>query len=105
MTCRLRPETLFKKRLRHKCFPVNFFEISKNRFSLEHLHFLLLLAILIFFFDCFYSDMREIFKQFDINGNGSIDSKELKAYLDSLNIETTPKSLETLFTAMDKDGL
>ena len=49
--------------------------------------------------------MREILKQFDINGNGSIDSKELKAYLDSLNIETTPKSLETLFTAMDKDGL
>ena len=79
-------------------------EIFKNSFSSEHLQWLLLLTILNVF-DCFHSDMREIFKQFDINGNGSIDSKELKAYLDSLNIETTPKSLEILFTAMDKDGL
>ena len=33
----LRPATLLKKRLWHRCFPVNFFEISKNIFFTEHL--------------------------------------------------------------------
>ena len=33
----LRPATLFKKRLCHKCFPVNFCEISKNTFFTENL--------------------------------------------------------------------
>ena len=32
----LRPATLLKKRLWHRCFPVNFFEISKNTFFTEH---------------------------------------------------------------------
>ena len=37
-----RPATLFKKRLWHKCFPVNFSEIFKNTFFIEHLRWLLL---------------------------------------------------------------
>ena len=32
-----RPATLLKMRLWHRCFPVNFFEISKNTFFTEHL--------------------------------------------------------------------
>ena len=32
-----RPATLLKMRLWHRCFPVNFFEISKNIFFTEHL--------------------------------------------------------------------
>ena len=37
-----RPATLLKKRLWHRCFPVNFSEISKNTFFKEHLWWLLL---------------------------------------------------------------
>ena len=33
----LRPATLLKKRLQHRCFPVNFAEISKNTFFTEQL--------------------------------------------------------------------
>ena len=33
----LRPATLLKKRLWHRCFPVNFVKISKNTFLTEHL--------------------------------------------------------------------
>ena len=32
-----RPAILFKKRLWHRCFPVNFVEIFKNTFFTEHL--------------------------------------------------------------------
>ena len=32
----LRPVTLLKKRLWHRCFPVNFCKISKNTFFTEH---------------------------------------------------------------------
>ena len=32
------PATLLKKRSRHRCFPVNLFEIFKNTFFTEHLH-------------------------------------------------------------------
>ena len=32
----LRPATLLKKRLWHKCFPVKICEISKSKFSTEH---------------------------------------------------------------------
>ena len=31
------PATLLKKRLWHRCFPVNFAKISKNTFFTEHL--------------------------------------------------------------------
>ena len=33
----LRPATLLKKRLWHRCFPVDFGEISKNTFFTKHL--------------------------------------------------------------------
>ena len=33
----LRPATLLKKRLWHRCFPVNFQKISKDTFFTEHL--------------------------------------------------------------------
>ena len=38
----LRPETLFKKRLWHRYFPVNFAKILKTPFFIEHLRWLLL---------------------------------------------------------------
>ena len=33
----LRPETLLKKRLRRRCFPVNFAKFSRTPFFIEHL--------------------------------------------------------------------
>ena len=38
----LRPATLFKKRLWHRCFPVNFAKFLKTLFFTEHLWWLLL---------------------------------------------------------------
>ena len=38
----LRPATLFKKRLWHRCFPVNFAKFLKTPFLTEHLLWLLL---------------------------------------------------------------
>ena len=37
-----RPATLFKKRLRHRCFPVNFVKFLRTPFFTEHLWWLLL---------------------------------------------------------------
>ena len=36
------PATLLKKRLRHRCFPVNFAKFSRTPFLKEHLRWLLL---------------------------------------------------------------
>ena len=41
----LRPSTLFKKKLWHRCFPVNFAKFSRTIFLLEHLWWLLLLSV------------------------------------------------------------
>ena len=38
----LRPATLLKKRLWHRCFPVNFAKFSRTTFFKEHLRWLLL---------------------------------------------------------------
>ena len=38
----LRPATLLKKRLRHRCFPVNFAKFLRTPFLTEHLRWLLL---------------------------------------------------------------
>ena len=38
----LRPESLLKKRLSHRCFPVNFAKILRTYFLTEHLRWLLL---------------------------------------------------------------
>ena len=38
----LRPATLFKKRLWHRCFPVNFAKFLRTPFFIEHLWWLLL---------------------------------------------------------------
>ena len=38
----LRPAILFKKRLWHRCFPVNFAKIFKNNFFTEHFRWLFL---------------------------------------------------------------
>ena len=48
--------------------------------------------------------MKSLFDQFDRDGNGSMDCKELKAFLERLNIEATPECLNAMFKAMDKDG-
>ena len=38
----LRPATLLKKRLWHRCFPVNFVKFLRTSFHIEHLRWLLL---------------------------------------------------------------
>ena len=40
----LRPATLFKKKLWHRCFPVNFAKFARTVFLLEHFWWLLLLS-------------------------------------------------------------
>ena len=40
--CRLRPATLLKTRLWHRCFPVNFTKFLRTFLSTEHLRWLLL---------------------------------------------------------------
>ena len=40
--CSLRPATLFKKRLWHRCCPVNFAKFLRTSFLTEHLRWLLL---------------------------------------------------------------
>ena len=52
----------------------------------------------------FRLDIKNLFDQFDRDGNGTIDCKELKAFLVRLNIEATPECLDAMFKAMDKDG-
>ena len=42
----LRPATLFKKRLWHRCFPVNFVKFLRTLFFTEHLWWLLLNFVL-----------------------------------------------------------
>ena len=39
---KVRPATLLKKRLWHRCFPVNFAKFSRTHFFIEHLRWLLL---------------------------------------------------------------
>ena len=46
----LRPATLLKKRLWHRCFPVNFAKFLKTPFLPEHLRWLLLALLLSFLF-------------------------------------------------------
>ena len=43
----LRPATLLKKRLWHRCFPVNYVKFPRTTFFIEHLWWLLLLNELI----------------------------------------------------------
>ena len=44
----LRPATLFKKRLWHRCFPVNFAKFLRTLFFIEHLPWLPLTGIVFF---------------------------------------------------------
>ena len=46
----LRPVTLLKRRLWHRCFPVNFMEFLRTPFFTEHLWWLLLLIEMVMFF-------------------------------------------------------
>ena len=43
----LRPATLLKKRLWHRCFPVNFVKFLRTPFHIEHLWWLLLNQVLV----------------------------------------------------------
>ena len=43
--CSLRPAMLLKKKLRHRCFPVNFSKFLKTHFFVELLRWLLLLIL------------------------------------------------------------
>ena len=47
-----RPETLSKKRLWHRCFPVNFAKLIRTHFLTEHLRWLLLKVQLTFILEC-----------------------------------------------------
>ena len=51
----LKPATFLKKRLWHRCFPVNFAEFLRTSFLTEHLRWLLLNLR----FNCFLLNLRE----------------------------------------------
>ena len=54
----LRPETLLKKRLWHRCFPVNFVKFLRTPFFIEHLRWLLLVIL----FEISHSNPTNYFK-------------------------------------------
>ncbi|CAE7029420.1 unnamed protein product [Symbiodinium natans] len=47
--------------------------------------------------------MISAFKSFDSDGNGTISKKEFSAVLAKLNMKMTPRQVEMLFEAVDKD--
>ena len=57
----LRPATLLKNRLWHRCFPVNFAKFLRIPFLTEHFRWLLLDILIEFkFFDCFPVFVRNL---------------------------------------------
>ncbi len=50
-------------------------------------------------------DIKDLFDQFDQDGNGTINSKELGTVLKSLNVPTDEKSVRAMFHEIDGDGM
>ncbi|KAF8353797.1 cal-5, partial [Pristionchus pacificus] len=49
-------------------------------------------------------DLRGIFKEFDLNGDGYIQKDELKAVMQKMGQSPTDEELEAMFLAADKDN-
>ena len=60
----LRPATLLKMRLWHRCFPVNFAKFSRTPFFTEHLWWLLLDVIFKHLVRLTFLKMKKVFQMF-----------------------------------------
>lgn len=49
-------------------------------------------------------ELREAFNLFDIDGNGTIDAKELKAAMENLGFENKNRSIYDMISDVDKNG-
>jgi len=49
-------------------------------------------------------DMRQAFKVFDIDGNGTIDEKELRATMNKLGENLSDADVKAMIHAADKNG-
>lgn len=49
-------------------------------------------------------ELREAFNLFDLDGNGTIDAKELKAAMESLGFENRNKMVYEMISDVDKNG-
>ena len=58
----LRPATLLKKRLWHRCFPVNFVKFLRTPFLTEHVRWLLLSLLLILIYYSFLHEKSTLCK-------------------------------------------
>ena len=70
----LSPVTLFKKRLWHRCFPVNFAKFSRSPFFTEHLWRLLLIILVIIHTDWSFISKKTLSRAFpgDFLGKASV---------------------------------
>lgn len=48
--------------------------------------------------------MREVFREFDRNSNGSLSKTELSALLNKINLNVDDKYLEALIKKLDANG-
>ncbi|CAI9785557.1 unnamed protein product [Fraxinus pennsylvanica] len=49
-------------------------------------------------------ELRQVFKKFDVNGDGKISAPELGSIMGSLNHQTTNEELEIMIKEVDSDG-
>ena len=89
----LRPPTLLKKRLQHRCFPVNFVNFLRKPFYIEHLWQLLLILSesIIFSFAWFGKPsckdliLKKLCKSLVNSQNGLSDFHKLASFLRHIN--------------------
>lgn len=50
------------------------------------------------------SDLREAFKVFDLDGNGTINAEELRSTMNSIRVYLTDEELDLMMQEADEDG-
>jgi len=50
------------------------------------------------------SDLREAFKVFDLDGNGTINAEELRSTMNSIRVYLTDEELDLMMKEADEDG-
>ena len=50
------------------------------------------------------AEIKEVFDQFDADGSGSIDRKEIAAVCEKLGVDASKADIDELISAADSDG-